>query len=309
VKYEASDVTDPSTAAESPETDPAPEVLDFAAPRMFSAADVVPRVQEVAVPTVPPVPRFCNACGNPWQPEWATCAACESRGARRGGDGGSGAEVAGRENPIRPGLWLYFLFLATSVVGMIAIACDAPAVPTELWASGFISAAVLIWSGFTWREVLPPLRRVPHVGWFALAVAASVGTFAIASAALFILARLTGLPESHYTPEFSAAGFGPLFVILIIAVQPGIFEELAFRGVIFGGLRHVLSPVEAVIVSAAMFMIIHLSVPSFPHLFVIGLALGWLRVRTGSLYPGMLLHFCHNLLCVGWEYWRPGLPW
>jgi membrane protease YdiL (CAAX protease family) len=52
-------------------------------------------------------------------------------------------------------------------------------------------------------------------------------------------------------------------------------------------------------------MILHLAIPSFPHLFVMGVALGWLRVHTGSLYPGMLLHFCHNLICVGWEYWRP----
>jgi len=42
-------------------------------------------------------------------------------------------------------------------------------------------------------------------------------------------------------------------------------------------------------------MMIHLSVPSFPHLFLMGLALGYLRSRTGSLYAGMVLHFTHNL--------------
>jgi membrane protease YdiL (CAAX protease family) len=96
----------------------------------------------------------------------------------------------------------------------------------------------------------------------------------------------------------------------MVAVQPAIFEELAFRGVILAGVQHVLSPMESVVVSALMFMIIHLAVPSFPHLFVLGLALGWLRVHTGSLYPGMLLHFTHNLLCIVFEVWRPSLlPW
>ena len=81
-------------------------------------------------------------------------------------------------------------------------------------------------------------------------------------------------------------------------MQPAIFEELASRGVIFGALERVLAVREAIMVSALLFMIIHLAVLSFPHLLVLGLVLGYLRVRTGSLYPGMVLHFTHNLLVV-----------
>jgi membrane protease YdiL (CAAX protease family) len=55
---------------------------------------------------------------------------------------------------------------------------------------------------------------------------------------------------------------------------------------------------EAVLISALMFMVLHLAVLSFPHLLVIGLVLGYVRVRSGSLYPCMLLHFTHNLLVV-----------
>jgi membrane protease YdiL (CAAX protease family) len=32
----------------------------------------------------------------------------------------------------------------------------------------------------------------------------------------------------------------------------------------------------------------------FPHRFVMGLMLGWLRARTGSLWPCVLAHFLHN---------------
>jgi membrane protease YdiL (CAAX protease family) len=87
-------------------------------------------------------------------------------------------------------------------------------------------------------------------------------------------------------------------VVLFVAVQPAIFEELAFRGVIINALQRALSPFETVIVSALMFMILHLSFGRFPHTLALGLAAGFLRVRTKSLYPCMILHFSHNFMCV-----------
>jgi membrane protease YdiL (CAAX protease family) len=207
--------------------------------------------------------------------------------------------------PITSALWLYFAFLATSAAGIIAIAAAAPFVPTEFVLSATITLVVAVWTLAGPAEVRPGLVRWPHYKWFAAAAGASLITFAAASAALALLKTLLGIPQIQFTPPFTAAGFGPAIVILLVAVQPAIVEEIAFRGVILGGLRHVLSPVEAIVVSAAMFMIIHLSVPSFPHLFLMGLALAWLRVQSGSLYPGMLLHFLHNLYCVLWEYAGP----
>jgi membrane protease YdiL (CAAX protease family) len=47
-----------------------------------------------------------------------------------------------------------------------------------------------------------------------------------------------------------------------------------------------------------MFMVLHLSPANFPHTFALGVATGFMRARTGSLLPGMVTHFVHNLLCV-----------
>ena len=58
-----------------------------------------------------------------------------------------------------------------------------------------------------------------------------------------------------------------------------------------------MKPREAILVSAIMFAGLHLSPITFPHLIIMGSALAWLQVRTGSIYPGMVLHFCHNLWC------------
>jgi len=84
--------------------------------------------------------------------------------------------------------------------------------------------------------------------------------------------------------------------LLGVAILQAVF------GVVLQSMQPLLSPAEAVFVSALMFMILHLSVASFPHTFIMGVAAGWLCVRTRSLLPGMLLHFLHNGYCVALEW-------
>jgi len=66
----------------------------------------------------------------------------------------------------------------------------------------------------------------------------------------------------------------------------------------FGRLRRVLGEREGWLVQAAFFAIMHLSPVIFPTHFAMGLILGWLRMRTGSLLPGMILHGLWNAACI-----------
>lgn len=281
------------------EGDAAPPVLPALPPEGNEAG-------QVASPS--PVARFCNACGAAWQAHWeGFCQDCVDRQARM--QQRPAAVVPAENTPITSAIALYFAFLGASVVMMIAMLAGANGVTVDFVVSGLVSLMIAIWCLVRRRDVAPALRRTGGLGWYPAAVGMAVGTFAIASGALFVLGKLLGVPQLRMSDDFLRQGYGIGTVILMVAVQPAIFEELAFRGVILQGLQHVLSPTESIFVSALMFMIIHLGVPSFPHLFVIGLALGWLRVRTGSLYPGMVLHFTHNLLCVVFEVWKVPLPW
>lgn len=261
--------------------------------------------------TGPAPPRFCNTCGAPLHPDWVdACPHCAARHARA--LQAPAASIA-KNTPINSAIALYFAFLGASVVMMIAIFAGANAVTTDFVISALCSVLVVAWCVVARRDVAPALARSGNPLWYPAAIGGAVATFTIASIALFLLSHLLHVPQLRMTDEFVHQGYRLPTLILCIAVQPGVIEELAFRGVILTGLQHVLSPWESIFVSALMFMIIHLSVPSFPHLFVIGMALGWLRVQTGSLYPGMLLHFTHNLLCVVFELWRPfdgiTFPW
>ena len=50
-----------------------------------------------------------------------------------------------------------------------------------------------------------------------------------------------------------------------------LFEEFIFRGLIFGGLRRIASPVTAALASAAIFAIVHPPMSVVP-VFVLGIA-------------------------------------
>lgn len=73
-------------------------------------------------------------------------------------------------------------------------------------------------------------------------------------------------------------------------------EELFFRGLVLPGLLRELSSVWAVLISAALFAIAHVDPNSFLPLFVIGIALGVLRLRSGSTWATISLHVLNNLL-------------
>jgi ABC-2 type transport system permease protein/sodium transport system permease protein len=93
----------------------------------------------------------------------------------------------------------------------------------------------------------------------------------------------------------------PLVVILLtLAVTPAVCEEFFFRGYLFGALRQTMRPWKTIVVSALLFGAFHvvtttsLSVERFVPSTLMGLVLGWICWRSGSVFPGMVLHACHN---------------
>lgn len=96
-----------------------------------------------------------------------------------------------------------------------------------------------------------------------------------------------------------------LLALLVVCVAPFV-EELVFRGVLLSGLASRMHVGWAIVVTAIIFGCAHL--PDFrfawypvPALVLLGLVLGWLRVRTRSLWPSITLHATNNFVAViGW---------
>jgi len=85
--------------------------------------------------------------------------------------------------------------------------------------------------------------------------------------------------------------YATLFAAVIIAP---FCEEVFFRGFVFPGLRHGMSVGWAIIISSLLFGVAHADPGSFPVLFVIGLALAFLRLHTYSIWPCIMLHMLNN---------------
>lgn len=107
------------------------------------------------------------------------------------------------------------------------------------------------------------------------------------------LSELADLPNSMQE-TFEMMMRHPLGIIAIVIMAP-IVEELLFRGAIEGYLlRKWKHPAGAIVFSSLVFGLVHGNWVQAPFAFVIGLALGWMYYRTGSLLPGILMHFVNN---------------
>ncbi len=87
--------------------------------------------------------------------------------------------------------------------------------------------------------------------------------------------------------------------IFCLAVAGPVVEELVFRRAFLGSLLEgKVKAVVAVPITALVFGLVHFNPAQIPAAFVIGILLGWLYVRTGSIIPSVVCHVVNNSLCV-----------
>lgn len=87
--------------------------------------------------------------------------------------------------------------------------------------------------------------------------------------------------------------------ILVMAVVPGIGEEMLFRGVLQNELqKHIKNGFTAIWIAAFFFSLIHLDVSGFIAKFLIGCVLGLSFYLTKNLVYSILLHFINNAVLV-----------
>jgi membrane protease YdiL (CAAX protease family) len=111
-------------------------------------------------------------------------------------------------------------------------------------------------------------------------------------------------PPPEYLNAFRAihAALAPdgvldaLVSVTVIALLPGMGEELVMRGVLLPALVAPLGPAAAVGGSALLFASIHLDPYRFAFTLAIGLVLGVVRLRTGSLWFPIVAHVTLNTL-------------
>jgi len=84
---------------------------------------------------------------------------------------------------------------------------------------------------------------------------------------------------------------------LEFVVLAPLFEELAFRGLLFGTLRRRFTWSTSALVSAGIFAVAHgYGILGFVSVLWSGLLWAWVYEKTGSLLPSIVAHAANNLL-------------
>ena len=107
------------------------------------------------------------------------------------------------------------------------------------------------------------------------------------------------IPESELLSKFAGSIqslSGPMMVaaVLIVGVGPGIGEELLFRGYIETRFSQRWGMVWGCVWTALLFGAMHFDLVQGAFAACMGLYLGYLTERTGSIWPAMLCHAVNN---------------
>ncbi|PIE19751.1 MAG: hypothetical protein CSA65_01085 [Proteobacteria bacterium] len=134
--------------------------------------------------------------------------------------------------------------------------------------------------------------RPPRHGGLAVAAGLLLGTAAALVNLLTMLATQQGR---------GAAGTldpGTVALVLHVALLAPVAEELAFRGLLYRGLRQVTRPLPAAVVSSLIFAVMHPHLTQGAWALGLGLLLAFAYEQTRSLLAPMLVHALFNAVPV-----------
>lgn len=153
--------------------------------------------------------------------------------------------------------------------------------------------SIVLFVALKWASLsMDYLRRMPLMV-LLLTVVAALG-------ALFPSAWLQEQLPEQLLPNIAEEALGSLLTTplgyVAVALLAPLAEEVVFRG---AALRLMLRsdrvrPWAAIIISALLFGLAHANPAQLPHAILIGILLGWIYWRTGSIVPTVLYHWVNN---------------
>ena len=212
--------------------------------------------------------------------------------------GGTAAAVIFRGGALGALLTIAFLSIPTLNQGSLR-ALTIPLANLPLLAIAYVHllkpAGLDFWRGFGLQIDRKDFGRLVYAI-LAVAAAALWGEWVMGQAAEFLQL------ENHWTEWFDQElvwATQPMLAISLVeyVLFAPIFEELAFRGLLFGMLRRRFTFLPAALLSASIFALAHgYSLLGFISVLWSGFLWAWIYDRTGSLIPGMVAHALNNLL-------------
>lgn len=218
-------------------------------------------------------------------------------------------ELSAHRHPWRLVAWLAFVLFLVSLNFLGRFAGETPENVAYKWATSIgvlvqfavmFGVLLLITIGLPRRDLFA-LRRPRSWKRAALYTAGVLVTIYAVQAAYVGALRLFGdfdpAEEQGLVPEeWDPSRAAPLIAFVVLAsVLVPVVEELTFRGL---GMSLTLpwGSIFAVGLTGLLFGLAHGLLVGLPALAFFGLAVGWLRLKTASVYPCMLVHGAYNAI-------------
>jgi membrane protease YdiL (CAAX protease family) len=106
------------------------------------------------------------------------------------------------------------------------------------------------------------------------------------------------VPPDTATQALDRANGSIIATILLVGIIGPMAEEIFFRGFVLPGLVKKFGIIWALVISSVVFGLFHIDPGTIVPTFTLGLALGWVYIKTGSIWPAMFAHGLHNTVAV-----------
>lgn len=256
----------------------------------------------------------CANCGRLSAPRGRYCTGCGASLPQTSApvpSSGEDGEVPWTVTHVTVGLMLFLVLLIAAAFVARGAGSLYPAHEQALQTWAGVHLLALAASAVAWflgaRMAVSPARALGFVaprtslGMASLLALAALAGSILGTFAYGLVVDALGL-EFLRPPEIEDGtifpGVGILLTLQALAVVTPLSEELLFRGFALRGMIRSIGPGPAVVATALLFSVLHLKPEVMIPIFITGLALGLLRVKTGSLWPCIAAHAGQNALAL-----------
>ena len=106
------------------------------------------------------------------------------------------------------------------------------------------------------------------------------------------------IPELPGSTSWESSRSALVLSFISICILTPIYEELLFRGYILDSINRIHGKWPAILLSSLLFGLVHLDPYIIGMATIGGVIYGWIRIRTGSLIPGIVAHAMWNTMAL-----------
>lgn len=181
---------------------------------------------------------------------------------------------------------------------------------TMIYTCAFVGAFYVIGRrrrGVTWKRAgfVKPKSRALSMGLIA-GIAAYTVVGLVDGAVSTSLGRTLVDNPRVFAAGYVATWYTTTLSLIVSSAAVPFIEEFFFRGLLLGWMKDRIPVIPAVVFSALAFAAYHQNWDYLLSLFAFGLILGWVFLRTKSLWPAVLAHGAYNLVIDLYGFLSPG---